>query len=67
LALGVWLAVVNPANGVMATWRPGPLPANFTQVRERWEGGHAAMASLKLVGFIALAAWVGRAATLARG
>jgi len=55
-ALGVWLAVVAPANGVLATWRDAPpTAAAFEAVRSRWEGGHAACAALKLGGFLALA------------
>ncbi|MBL8773865.1 MAG: hypothetical protein JNK30_20935 [Phenylobacterium sp.] len=54
-ALAVWLLVVNAANGAMADWRPGPLPADFRDVQRRWEAGHAVMAFLKLAGFSALA------------
>jgi hypothetical protein len=53
-SLATWLAVVSPANGVMAGWRPGPLPADFDAVRWRWETGHMAIAALKLAGFAAL-------------
>lgn len=53
LALGLvlWFAIVAPANAVLATWRPGPLPADFEQVRGRWEIGHMAVAGAKLLGF----------------
>jgi hypothetical protein len=54
LSLAVWLSVVAPANGVMATWRPGPLPADFADIRARWETGHIVMAWIKLAGFAAL-------------
>lgn len=54
-ALGVWLGVVAPANAVLATWRPGPLPADFAMVRDRWEYGHIAIAAIKLVAFASLA------------
>lgn len=53
--LATWATVVAPANAVLATWRPGPIPANFAAVRDRWEGGHMAVAALKLAGFILLA------------
>jgi hypothetical protein len=59
-ALAVWLLVVNPANGVMAGWRPGPLPADFAAVQRQWEAGHIGMAALKLAGFTALAWHVAR-------
>jgi hypothetical protein len=57
LALGVWFAVVAPANTVLATWSHGPAPtrAAFAAVRDRWESGHAIAAALKLTGFLALA------------
>jgi hypothetical protein len=54
LSLVVWLTVVLPANHVMATWTPGPLPEDFAAVRGRWESGHIAMAWIKLAGFTAL-------------
>jgi len=56
LALGVWFAVVAPANAVLATWSqgPAPTPAAFEAVRDRWESGHAVAAALKLAGFLAL-------------
>ena len=61
-ALVVWLAVVNRANGVMATWRPGPLPVDFAAIQRRWETGHIVMAGLKLLGFLSLALWAIRPA-----
>lgn len=41
-------------NSIMATWRPGDIPANFESVRNRWEFGHMAIAALKLAGFVAV-------------
>ena len=55
LGLVVWLAVVAPANAVLATWTPGPLPDDFDVLRMRWEGGHAAIAIIKIAAFAALA------------
>jgi hypothetical protein len=55
LGLGVWFAWVAPANSILATWAPGPVPENFHAVRNRWETGHMAVASLKLLGFMATA------------
>ena len=55
LALGVWFAWVAPANRILATWSPGPIPEDFHAVRMRWETGHMAVASLKLLGFLATA------------
>jgi hypothetical protein len=54
-ALLAWFALVRPANEILATWTPGPLPADFAQVRLRWETGHMAVAAIKLCGFVALA------------
>jgi hypothetical protein len=55
LALLLWFLVVAPANAVLATWVPGPIPADFAAVQWRWETGHMAVASAKLVGFALLA------------
>jgi hypothetical protein len=63
--LATWLAWVAPANAVLATWQPGPLPGNFHAIRDRWETGHMVIAGLKFCGFIAVALAVlspGRAA-----
>jgi hypothetical protein len=51
----VWFAWVAPANAVLATWSPGPIPEDFQAVRNRWETGHMAVAGLKLAGFVATA------------
>lgn len=55
LALALWFLLVAPANAVLATWTPGPIPTDFAAVQWRWEAGHMAVASAKLVGFAALA------------
>ena len=55
LALIAWFLVVSPANAVLATGTPGPIPGDFDAVRWRWEAGHIAVAGLKLLGFISLA------------
>jgi hypothetical protein len=47
LALASWFAIVAPANGVLATWKPGPVPPDFDAVRLRWETGHMTVAALK--------------------
>jgi hypothetical protein len=54
-SLAVWFAWVAPANTVLATWTPGPIPDDFEAVRTRWETGHMAVAGLKLLGFMAMA------------
>jgi hypothetical protein len=54
-SLATWLAWVAPANAVLATWRPGPIPEDFHMIRNRWETGHMVIAGLKLLGFTALA------------
>jgi hypothetical protein len=55
LALVAWFALVAPANSVLATWQPGPIPDGFHEVRNRWEAGHMVVAALKLLGFMATA------------
>lgn len=54
-SLLTWFGVVSPANSVLATWQPGPIPADFDETRRQWELGHMAVAGLKLIGFIAIA------------
>ncbi len=54
-SLIVWLTWVAPANSVLATWTPGPVPGNFHEIRNRWETGHMVIAGVKLAGFIAVA------------
>jgi hypothetical protein len=53
-ALAAWASIVAPANAVLATWRPGPIPSDFAAIRGRWETGHMIVAALKLAGFSAL-------------
>jgi hypothetical protein len=53
-ALGAWFALVKPMNDVLATWTPGPVPADFEAVRWRWEAGHMAVAGVKAAGFTSL-------------
>lgn len=50
LALILWFILVSPQNQVLATWTPGPIPADFDLVRWRWETGHMAVAAAKLIG-----------------
>ena len=54
LALVLWTVLVRPANGVLATWAPGPIPGNFETTRLRWETGHMAVTAAKALGFISL-------------
>jgi hypothetical protein len=54
-ALASWFLLVAPANAVLATWQPGPIPADFDAVRSRWETGHMVVAGPKLIGFVLLA------------
>jgi len=57
-ALGflVWLVGVLPMNAVLAEWeqQPGHIPENFLAVSRQWEYCQAAIAVLKLTGFMAL-------------
>jgi hypothetical protein len=55
LALVLWTVLVRPANGVLATWTPGPIPGNFDSIRLRWETGHMAVTAAKAIGFVSLA------------
>src|SRR5262245_2180337 len=55
LALIAWATIVAPANSVLATWMPGPLPQNAHAIQLRWEVGHMIVAALKLVGFAFIA------------
>lgn len=55
LALAAWFLIVSPANAVLATWTPGPVPNGFEAIRWQWELGHMTVAGLKLVGFVLLA------------
>lgn len=49
LALVVWATWVAPANAVLATWQPGPIPSEFEATRLRWETGHMAVTAIKLL------------------
>lgn len=62
-SLAVWFGVVAPANGVLATWTPGPIPENFEAIRSRWETGHMMVAVIKFAGLASLIVallWIGR-------
>ncbi|TPI17095.1 DUF1772 domain-containing protein [Mesorhizobium sp. B4-1-3] len=54
VSLALWFGLVKPANDILATWRPGPIPDNFEAVRLRWETGHMAVTVGKALGFISL-------------
>jgi hypothetical protein len=45
-----WWLFVFPVNSQMVNWTPGSLPANFTELRDKWERTHAARAILQIVG-----------------
>ncbi|OHV68504.1 hypothetical protein LCM4576_02010 [Mesorhizobium sp. LCM 4576] len=53
-ALALWFGLVKPANDILATWTPGPIPENFEAIRLRWETGHMAVTVAKALGFISL-------------
>jgi hypothetical protein len=55
LGLAIWFAIVSTTNSVLATWTPGPVPADFEAVRRQWEFGHLTIAGVKLAGFVLLA------------
>jgi hypothetical protein len=54
LALVLWWGLVYPVNVELATWVNGPVPADWTSYRARWEWGHAIIALVELAGFAAL-------------
>ena len=58
LALVLWWVLVYPVNVELAKWVNGPVPADWTDYRSRWEWGHAIIALVELIGFAALTASV---------
>jgi hypothetical protein len=58
LALVLWWVLVYPVNVELAKWVNGPVPADWTGYRARWEWGHAIIALIELAGFAALVASV---------
>jgi hypothetical protein len=54
LALVLWWVLVYPVNVELAKWINGPVPADWTAYRARWEWGHASIACVELLGFAAL-------------
>lgn len=53
-AFALWWVLVYPANVELAKWVNGPVPADWTDTRARWEWGHATIALVELIGFAAL-------------
>jgi hypothetical protein len=53
-ALVLWWVLVYPVNVELARWVNGPVPADWTVYRARWEWGHAVISLVELVGFAAL-------------
>jgi hypothetical protein len=53
-AFALWWVLVYPANVELAKWVNGPVPADWTEVRSRWEWGHAIISLVELAGFAAL-------------
>jgi len=53
-AFALWWVLVYPANAELAKWVNGPVPADWTVYRSRWEWGHAIIAMVELLGFAAL-------------
>ena len=48
LALVLWWVLVYPVNVELAKWVNGPVPADWTDYRARWEWGHAIIAASSL-------------------
>jgi hypothetical protein len=53
-AFALWWVLVYPANVELAKWVNGPVPSDWTEVRSRWECGHAIISLVELAGFAAL-------------
>jgi hypothetical protein len=53
-AFALWWVLVYPANVELAKWVNGPVPADWTEVRSRWECGQAIISLIELLGFAAL-------------
>jgi hypothetical protein len=58
LALMLWWVLVYPVNVELAKWVNGPVPADWTDYRSRWEWGHAIISLVELLGLAALIASV---------
>jgi hypothetical protein len=56
--LMLWWVLVYPVNVELAKWINGPVPADWTAYRSRWEWGHATISLFELFGFAALIASV---------
>ncbi len=54
LALVLWWVLVYPVNAELAKWVNGPVPADWTSYRARWEWGHAIISLAELLGFASL-------------
>ncbi|MBS1797438.1 MAG: DUF1772 domain-containing protein [Acidobacteria bacterium] len=54
IALVSWIVFVNPANAELARWLTGPVPADWTKTRDRWEYAHVVNALIKIAGAAAL-------------
>jgi hypothetical protein len=53
-AHAAWWALVFPANLELANWVSGPIPPDWMHWRDRWEFGHATVAGIKFIGFVAI-------------
>ena len=58
LAFVLWWMLVYPVNVELAKWVTGPVPADWTDYRARWEWGHAITALTEFLSFAALIAAV---------
>lgn len=54
VAQAVWWAFVRPVNAQVIHWTTDSLPANWRQLRDRWEYAHAGRFVLHLAGFTLL-------------
>ncbi len=58
VGLLLWWVLVYPVDVELAKWINGPVPADWTAYRSRWEWGHATISLFELFGFAALIASV---------
>ena len=50
----LWWVLVYPVNVELAKWVTGPVPADWTAYRSRWEWGQLVISLLEFGGFAAL-------------
>ena len=49
----IWAAWINPINKLVNSWAPERLPANWTDLRDRWHSLHMVRLALSVIAFSA--------------